>query len=198
MNRILVDIGAYPSWTMDVALLSEFKMDMIYGIDPSPQHHILLDQQYGNNPHVSIVKAGLLNKTCTLPLYDEGSIGASIFRDFQNAQPNGIMTDCQFIKASKWFAENIPAGQFVVVKMNCEASECDILDDLMTSGEYKKITVALVDFDVRKSPSQSYRQREVIERAQRIGFSAMKVWPGGRNQKRHMLCNTLTLFTDTL
>lgn len=196
MKRIFVDIGAYPSWTVDTALLPEFKVDIVYAIDPSPQHHPLLDEQYKNDSRVVIVKTGLWNKTCIAPFYNEGSIGGSVFRDFQTAKPNGIHTNCQFLKASEWFADNIPTNAFIVVKFNCEGSECDILDDLMDSGEYKKITIALVDFDVRKTPSQAHRQKEVTSRAKQLGFSAMKVWLGGRNQKRTTICKTLTFFSD--
>ena len=194
--RIFLDIGAYPSWTMDCALLPEFKMDQVVGFDPSPEHHPLLRDLYGDDPRVKIVQSGLWNKTCQTTFYNEGSIGGSVFKDFRAAFPNGRNVECDFIDASDWFATNVQHGHFVVVKLNCEGSECDILDRLMDTGEYKKITIALVDFDVRKSPSQKHRQAEILSRAKQLQFTGLKIWPGGRNKKRQMICNTLSLFKD--
>lgn len=193
-KRIFIDIGAHPSWTVDAALLPEFKIDKLYCFDPSPQHHILLKEKYKNDLRVSIIDAGMWSSECEMPLYDEGSIGASVFNDFINAFPNGLKVNCKFVCASEWFMNNIPDNTFVILKMNCEASECEILNNLMDTGQYKKITVALVDFDVRKCPSQKHRQSQILKRAKQIGFNALKIWPGGRNEKRDMICNTLSFF----
>lgn len=196
--RIFLDVGAWPSWTMDAALLPEFEMDLVVAFDPSPQHHPLLEDKHGRDSRIRIVRSGLWNKTTKSMLYNEGSIGGSVFKDFGTAFPNGDHRVCDFIRASEWFEFNIDIGNFVVLKLNCEGSECDILDDLMDSGQWKKVSVALVDFDVRKSPSQRHRQAEIIAKAKRIGFTGMKIWPGGRNEKRTMICNTLTKFKDAL
>jgi hypothetical protein len=43
------------------------------------------------------------------------------------------------------------------MKLNCGGSECDILENLLDSGEYSKITQVMIDFDAREIPSQRDR-----------------------------------------
>lgn len=74
-------------------------------------------------------------------------------------------------QASDWFGEHISDDDEVYLKLNCEGSECDILDDLLDSGEIEKVTSILVDFDVRKIPALAHREREVRERLSGAGHS---------------------------
>src|SRR5207253_9815138 len=74
-------------------------------------------------------------------------------------------------RASNWFRENLREDDHVYLKLNCEGSECDILDDLLDSGEIRKVRSALVDFDVRKFPSLAHREPEVRGRLEASGYS---------------------------
>ena len=196
IQRIFIDVGAYPSWTIDIALLPEFKIDYVYAFDPSPKHHTLLNNLYGKDKRITIVKAGLWSKTCTMPLYNEGSVGGSVFKDFKTSKPNGTRINCEFIQASEWFTNNIRSNAFVVLKLNCEASECEILDDLITTREYTKITHTLVDFDVDRTNSQKHRRKEILDKINKLKLKKPLIWSGGRNRKRRVLCDKLTLFKD--
>ncbi len=103
-------------------------------------------------------------------LRDEGSVGASVVPDFRNPQPNGRSTECRFVRASEWIRWNVSDGDWVVLKMNCEGCECDILDDLLDSGEWRKLAHVLCDFDVRKSPSQAHRRADTLAKVGRMGI----------------------------
>ncbi len=68
---------------------------------------------------------------------------------------------------------NLGNDDIVFLKLNCEGSECDILEDLLGSGEIRKVRTALVDFDVRNVPALAHREREVTEKLERSGYSRL-------------------------
>jgi hypothetical protein len=76
------------------------------------------------------------------------------------------------------------------MKLNCEGSECDILENLLDSGEYSKITQVMIDFNARKIPSQRDRVEPLKSRLQNqryINFSFPgELWYGmGSHYWRH-------------
>ena len=77
----------------------------------------------------------------------------------------------RLVRASDWFRENLKTDDVVYAKLNCEGSECDILDDLLDSGELGKLRSALVFLDVQKIPSQAHRASEVKARLSGSGYS---------------------------
>src|SRR5437016_5446147 len=44
-----------------------------------------------------------------------------------------------FVRASDWFRANGTKDDTVFIKLNCEGCECDIIEDVFESGEYKKV-----------------------------------------------------------
>jgi hypothetical protein len=68
------------------------------------------------------------------------------------------------MRASDWFRENTTSADEVYVKLNVEGSEIDIIEDLLDSGEIRKIRSLAVTFDVRKIPSQSHREADLRQR----------------------------------
>ena len=117
---------------------------------------------------VEICAFGLWNEASRRPLYRAGGIGATLFGDdVQDGQ--GQIVEVR--RARDWFQQHVSDDDEVYLKLNCEGSECDILDDLLDSGEIRKVTSALVDFDVRKIPTLIHREGAVRERLSRAGYS---------------------------
>src|SRR5262249_25617947 len=52
----------------------------------------------------------------------------------------------------------------VWMKLNCEGSECDILDSLLATSALNTIKNVLVDFDALKIPSQKHRVSAMQQR----------------------------------
>lgn len=100
--------------------------------------------------------------------YSPGTQSGSIFVDKINVDP-ADNTMCKFVRASDWFRDHVTETDEVYVKLNCEGSEVDIIEDLLDSNEYRKITSLGVSFDVRKIPSQSHREHEIKARLQDSG-----------------------------
>ncbi len=185
MSRVFLDVGAHQGQTIELLLQPRFKVDHIFGFDPSPICHAILDRKFGNNPKVTIIKQGLWSETCEMNLHNEGSQGGTVHEDYKTTcAPEPRITKCQFIKASNWFSENISADDEVFLKINAEGSECAIVLDLLDSGEYDKVKALLIDFDVRKSPSQKHKEAELREQMKTMGIDNMHIYMG---DYRHML-----------
>ena len=90
---------------------------------------------------------------------------------FGNGDPSGPTEIVELRGAGDWFREHISQDDEVYLKLNCEGSECDILEDLLDSGEIGKVQSILVDFDVRKIPSFAHREADVRERLAKAGYS---------------------------
>jgi len=165
---VFLDVGANEGQTTWRVLTYE-RIDRVHAFEPAPTCVDAMRGKYGNNPRVLVHPYGLWDKNCMATLRDEGSVGASVVPDFRNPQPNGRSAECRFVRASEWIHWNVSEGDWVVLKMNCEGCECDILDDLLDSGEWRKLAHVLCDFDVRKSPSQAYRRAETLRKIRRMG-----------------------------
>ena len=164
--RIFLDIGAWNGDTTLLVLKSKHEFDKIYCFEP--QLNLCEEIRKIDNPKIVVEEFGLWNKNCKTPVYmyankrGRKNDGASVYEDKIPVEKKSV--EVRMVKASEWFANNINDDDFVVLKMNCEGAECDILDDLMDSGEFSKVDALLVDFDVRKIPSQRHREVELMER----------------------------------
>ena len=163
--RVFLDVGAHVGETLKPALDPRYRFDRIVCFEPVPSCCAILEKLADRR--VEICSFGLWNETSRLPIYGAGDIGATLFSNADQSDASEIV---ELRKASEWFEGHISDDE-VYLKLNCEGSECDILDDLLESGEIGKVKAILVDFDVRKIPSLAHREREVRERLGRAGYS---------------------------
>jgi len=185
MSRIFLDVGAHHGQTIELLLQRRFKMDHIIGFEPSPLCHPILDNKFGSNEKVTVLEFGLWSKTCEMILFNEGSQGGTVHPDYQTTcNPEERETKCQFVKASDWFRDNVSEDDEVFLKLNCEGSECEIIIDLIESGEYDKVKATLIDFDVRKSPSQKHKEQQLRQILEERGITNVHVYMG---DSRHMI-----------
>jgi len=159
--KIFLDVGAHAGETAKTVLTSKHHFDKIYCFEP--QKKIINELKQIESEKVIINNYGLFNTNCKKNVYykdrtDGGSMYRDKFKKILNTE------ECDFVSASEWFAENIKDEDDVTLKINCEGAECDIMDDLFSSGEYKKITALIIDFDVRKIKSQKHREQEIREK----------------------------------
>jgi FkbM family methyltransferase len=191
MSRIFLDVGAHHGQTIELLLQSRFRIDHIIGFDPSPICQDILDKKFADNPKVTIVKTGLWSKDCEMDLHNEGSQGGSVHEDYQTTcNPEIRVTKCQFVRASDWFRDNVSVDDEVFLKLNCEGSECEVISDLLDSGEYNKVKATLVDFDVRKSPSNKHKEDELLERTKKLDINNIHFYMG---DNRHMILFSVVL-----
>ena len=165
--KIFLDVGAHIGETLTVALADKYGFDKLYCFEPVPECCAVL--RNFQDKRVIVCEYGLWNENCIMPLYDPQSLGASIFKDkFGNRLVHWKYA--QFIRASDWFKQYLKDDDHVYLKLNCEGAECGILDDLITSGQYRKIAVAMIDFDVYKIPSQKHLASKIKATLNQLGI----------------------------
>jgi len=158
--KIFLDIGAWKGDTAKSVLSGKHSFDKICCFEPQKGLCPKID------PIVEVLEFGLWNKTCETDIYydstkPQNNDGESVFVD--KFVVSLVKEKAKMVRASDWFKENIKEDDYVVMKLNCEGTECDIVEDLIESGEFNKVDAMMIDFDVRKVPSQRHREFEVRE-----------------------------------
>jgi FkbM family methyltransferase len=159
--KVFLDVGAHRGQTLSAVLEKDF--DRIVCFEPVSQHWpVLKDLADGRT---RIEPFGLWNRTSEIELIDPGTKGAGMWiKDRRRPEVPITRELCKFRRATDWFLDNVAADDRVYMKLNCEGAECDILDDLLDSGEFEKVAFLMVDFDVRKISALRHRQDEVMAR----------------------------------
>ena len=168
--KIFLDVGGHVGETVEAVLDPGYGFERIYSFEPvrSCAEAIRAINDY----RLVVIEAGLSNSDREAMIFGAGSVGASVYEDHPHA--TGCAERCRFLDATKWFRENLSTGDRVYMKLNCEGSECDILEALLDSGEYSKITQVMIDFDARKIPSQRDRVESLklrLRNQQYVNFS---------------------------
>lgn len=165
-RKLLLDVGGHIGETVESALDPIYGFDAIYSFEPVVSCANRIREIKDRRVHV--IAAGLSNYEHEAPIYGAGGEGASVYGDAPDAV--GQSEICQFLDASRWFREHVMARDVVYMKLNCEGSECDVLNNLLDSGEYGRTTQVLIDFDARKVPSQKHRVEELKQRLKESKF----------------------------
>lgn len=148
--KVFLDVGSNRGQTVRAALEPKYEFDRIYCFEPVPELQPVIAREY-RDPRIVINEAGLWKETCERPIFSPGSQSGSIFADKVNVDPQNSVV-CKFVRASEWFRDHLTESDEVYLKLNCEGCEVDIIEDLLDSHEYRKITSLGVAFDVKKIP----------------------------------------------
>lgn len=182
--KVFLDVGANTGQSLRAAMDPEFEFDRIVCFEPARE--CLQTLKDLADPRVTVERFGLWNRTCDMPIFQPGSKGAGLWRK-DNGRSDETQV-CQFVRASDWMRDNITDDDKVFLKLNCEGAECDILDDLLDTGEFDKVSFVMIDFDVRKIASMKHRQAEIEERLAMYPFprvaTSKQVMRGETHQDR--------------
>ena len=161
--RVFLDVGGHDGQTLEEVMRPVYAFDQIYCFEPMPLQFANLTRRFSEVmkcPKLLLCNYGILDTNGNLPVYGTNSnMGASIY-DTKIDIEKGVVTECRFVRASDFFRENVKDGDFVLMKLNCEGSECRIINDLIESKEIWKVTGVMVDFDVRKIFPTKHRRRK--------------------------------------
>ena len=163
--RVFLDVGAHEGETLRAVVDPRYGFHRIVCFEPVASSRRTLEGL--RQDRVAVMPFGLSNTSGRRLIYDPGSVGASVYADKQGTDRS---EPADFVRATDWIRQNIGPEDVVFLKLNCEGSECDILDDLLDSGEIKRMHRVLVHFDVRKIPSQRHREAEVRARLDAAGI----------------------------
>lgn len=165
--KIFIDVGGHLGETLEAVIDPIYHFDKIYCFEPVKHCHEKISLI--KDKRIIAFRAGLLDEDKAMEIYFPGSDAASIYSDheaFKNSEYTKDYQDvevCNFLNASQFFKKNIKIDDHVVMKLNCEGSECLIIETLIRSDEYKKLNNILIDFDIEKIPSKLYLKEEVLK-----------------------------------
>jgi FkbM family methyltransferase len=165
--KVFLDVGAHEGATLNAVRDPKYRLDRIYCFEPAGSCWPALEAV--RDERVTICRFGLWDRTCEHPLYDPGSVGASLFAEKFGATPSEQMS--RFVRATDWFRQNLVAAHEIYLKLNCEGAEYDIVEDLLESNELERVRAVMIDPDVRKIPSRAHREGEVRARLAASGLT---------------------------
>lgn len=160
--RVFLDVGAHTGQSLLEARRWDF--DRIVSFEPASQCWPMLDEQAARDPRVTIERFGLFSKQEQRTLYLPSSKGAGLWWRERKHGGEPATQPCSVVRASDWFAEHLSPSDVVFAKLNCEGSEVPILNDLLDSGEFGKVTRALVRLDAMKIPEIAYESAALLTR----------------------------------
>ena len=175
--KVFLDVGSNTGQTVGMIIeprygfdriFLKYGFDRIYCFEPVPELQQIIAREYRDS-RIVINKVGLWKRTCEKPIFSPGSQSGSIFADKVNVDPEHSVMG-KFVRASEWFRDHLTDADEVYLKLNCEGCEVDIIEDLLDSNEYRKVTSLGVSFDVRKIPSQRHREIEIKRRLEEAGI----------------------------
>jgi FkbM family methyltransferase len=152
--KVFLDVGAYEGQTLTAVLPWAF--DKIFCFEPNPAHHEKLLGMA--DERTTIAPFGLWNQDAKQPLYNPIAKGASLWK--RPERPENY-TVCRFVRATDWLRSNLHGDLEIWMKLNVEGAELDILEDLLASGEIRRIKHLLVMWDARKIPELTPRMAAV-------------------------------------
>jgi FkbM family methyltransferase len=166
--RLFIDVGGYHGESSLAALDPAFGFERVFCVEPVPSCVEVIRRRIADRRFV-LVQACLLDARGSVTIYNPGSLGASVYSDAPACQSDSAPQTAVAIDASDFFRAFVRPADDVWLKLNCEGSECAVLESLLAAGVCGPIRNVLVDFDARKIPSQSHRVSPVQQRLLKEG-----------------------------
>lgn len=158
-KRIFLDVGGHMGQTLREVIKDYYNFDEVHCFEPALKNYRYLRKNL-SRPNVFIHNIGLSNKTENVYLYDPGKMGASIYED-KGGIDSSKKTLIKVVEVSKWIKDNLDMNDTIIMKLNCEGAECDIIENMINNNVYNNIDNIMIDFDVRKVPSQKDREEYI-------------------------------------
>lgn len=192
--RVFLDIGAHTGETLDEVLKQKYAFDRVICFEPSQTCMADLSVYVKKDSRVEVHQIGLSNTNGVETLFNPGELNGSIFSEDINL--DDAQETITLVDAHAWYANNIDASDFVVIKTNCEGSEVNIIDSFLNGDTFKQFYSLLITFDIRDYPSLAYKEIEARKRLKASGYKNFcfsdDVMIGPTHEKR--IENWLSLF----
>lgn len=174
--KMLLDVGARNGESLEEFVRWDF--DVIHAFEPMPEQFANVERI--DDPRIEAHNFGLSDVTGPLAMYGSDQWGeASVFPSKVDLD-SSVVSECEFVRASEFFAEHVPDDATVFVKFNCEGSEIAILHDLLDSGEFWKIDAFRVEFDISRCVGHEGEADGLLARLAEVGFSRYTIGSDAR------------------
>lgn len=165
--KIFIDVGGNVGQTIAETLRPIYRFDVIHSLEPQLGCYQELSKKF-NDKRLVLHNFGLADFDGSKNLYGTG-IGASIFSDKDDID-NSHSEECRFVRATNFLDQYISKDDIVMMKLNCEGSEILILHDLIQNDRIHLLSHILIDFDIRKIPSQQQKEEEIRSELATVDF----------------------------
>jgi FkbM family methyltransferase len=162
MAKIFVDVGGYHGHSTMAAIDPIFKFDRIFCFEPAPQCVEIIRRI--RDKRIVLIEARLSKSSGEVSLFNPGTLAGSVYEDASEFDGRTAPLTVVAINAGEFFATFFRPEDRVWIKLNCEGSECDIIDSIIGSKQHTKIENVLIDYDALKIPSQRNRVADVHRR----------------------------------
>ena len=163
-----VDVGGHLGETIDI-ILKEKPNWKIISFEPAPVLYNILAEKYKYNSNIKIIQEALYNTNKKRSLYiSVDTFGNSLHKEKKNLiNPTRVKIQC--IKATD-FIKHLKGK--IILYLNCEGAEFEILEDLIESGVWKKISFMLIEFHHQPHKLDcEERYNKLIKKIQEIGIN---------------------------
>jgi hypothetical protein len=155
VSKIVIDVGCarYGGDYSIERLIEKFEPDVLYGFDPSWEPEMY---DFASNPTPVIVSTEVAwTRRGLVPFMVDGL--------------NGQVGDADFWPRLRCidlarFIRNLPDGDEIILKMDCEGSEYDLLEHLMNKGVDERLSLAWIEWHPRGVPDPVERRASIERR----------------------------------
>jgi len=151
MTQVFVDVGGFEGDACRAALDPIFGFTHAVCYEPVP-HCAEAIRKRIPDPRLEVICAGLADRVGEAMIFSPGTVAGSLFGDHRDATGRPPIP-CTLRKVSIELGPWLRDGARDFLKLNCEGSEIPILEDLLATDLFSKITSVLLDLDARKIPS---------------------------------------------
>ena len=199
-RKIFIDVGTHDGQTLEEVTKEKYGFDFILGFEPMIEQYKNVSEKFSENKKVKIFNIALSNKTAESFIYgDNKNMGSSLLPNKKDID-NSVKQICKTFRVSHFFNTCILESDTVFMKLNCEGSEIDILNDLIDTKEIFKIHNVMIDFDIRKCEGMEGMEGMVIEKKKKIQFKGYSlcddVMIGNTHQER--IANWLNIVSKVI
>src|SRR5687768_14993873 len=136
MSKIFIDVGGHIGETVEAVIDPKYAFDIIYSFEPVSSCCDRIAQI--PDARLRVMRTGLSNRDFEGTIHNPGALGASLYADAPDA--HGSIERCRFIEAARFFSQFVTQSDCVYMKLNCEGSEVDVIENLVLAGEWNKVT----------------------------------------------------------
>ncbi|AMO54699.1 hypothetical protein GZ77_24150 [Endozoicomonas montiporae] len=174
MKKYFLDVGGHKGETLEEVLKPKYLFDEVHCFEPIAECCDYIREKF--SPYIEsgklfVQQFGLADFDGEQLLYGDKEGGASLFSDKVDIDTS-LTASCTFINASTFIEEHVSDGDLTIMKLNCEGGEALILKSLLDSGSINKLSNIMVDFDIRKIPSRSRDENELVQKMTDIGYKS--------------------------
>lgn len=170
-DSLVLDVGGYlGNWASD---LFSRRMPFINIYEPIPSFSSYIKLRFKTNNKIKVFGYGLYHTSVDKNMFISRD-GSSVYYDKNKVESSDLLI-CKFVNVVDEITSlNKPID---LIKLNCEGSEYNILNELIKSGTIKNIKCIMVQFHRVVNMSYNSKRNNIISELKKLGFKPVFSFP---------------------